>query len=121
MRYPSHHNIYKLYFHFNCSKFVVGEIDLPTYLPTYLLTYLPRHSNTLEQLEREHTGVNHVKLERWYKSFPTNPVELHISVDVSEKAYGAVAYIKTINNGIVSCNFLLAPISKLSLTILSVN
>ena len=36
LRYPSHHNIFKLYFHFICSKFVVNKIDLPTYLPTYL-------------------------------------------------------------------------------------
>ena len=33
MRYPNHHNFYKIYFHFDCCKFVVGEIDLPTYLP----------------------------------------------------------------------------------------
>ena len=32
LHYPSHHNIYKLYFNFNCCKFVVGETNLPTYL-----------------------------------------------------------------------------------------
>ena len=52
--------------------------------------------------------LNNVKIEQWYKSFSTNPVELHIFADASEKAYGAVAYIKTINNGNVSCNFVLA-------------
>ena len=66
--------------------------------------------------------LNNVKIEQWYKSFSTNPVELHIFADASEKAYGAVAYIKTINNGNVSCNFVLAksrltPINKPSLTI----
>ena len=35
LRYSSHHNICKLYFHFNYEKFVSGKIDLPTYLPTY--------------------------------------------------------------------------------------
>ena len=34
LRYPSHHNIYKLYLPFNCNKFVVCEMDLPTYLST---------------------------------------------------------------------------------------
>ena len=67
-------------------------------------------------------NLNSVKIERWYKSFSTNPVELHIFADASEKAYGAVAYIKTINNGNISCNFMLAksrltPINKPSLTI----
>ena len=68
-------------------------------------------------------NLNDVKIERWYKSFSTHPVELHIFADASEKAYGAVAYIKAINNGNVSCNFVLAksrltPINKPSLTIL---
>ena len=58
--------------------------------------------------------LNNVKIEQWYKSFSTNPVELHIFADASEKANGAVAYIKTINNGNVSCNFVLAK-SKLTL------
>ena len=67
-------------------------------------------------------NLNDVKIERWYKSFSTNPVELHIFVDASEKAYGAVVHIKAINNGNVSCNFVLAksrltPINKPSLTI----
>ena len=66
-------------------------------------------------------NLNDVKIERWYKSFSANPVELHIFADASEKAYGPVAYIKTINNGNVSCNFVLAksrltPINKPSLT-----
>ena len=43
--------------------------------------------------------LNNVKIEWWYKSFSTNPVELHIFADASEKAHGAVAYIKTVNNG----------------------
>ena len=59
-------------------------------------------------------NLNHVKIERWFKYFSTNPVELHIFADASEKANGAVAYIKTINNGNVSCNFVLAK-SKLTL------
>ena len=37
MRYPSHHNIYKLIFNFDCGKFVVCHIDPPSYLPTYLV------------------------------------------------------------------------------------
>ena len=37
LRYPSDHNFYKIYLHFSCCKFVVGELDLPTYLPTYLM------------------------------------------------------------------------------------
>ena len=32
LHYPSHHNIFKLYFHFNYCEFVVGKIDVPTYL-----------------------------------------------------------------------------------------
>ena len=32
LHYPSHYNFYRLYFHFNCFKFVVGVTDLPTYL-----------------------------------------------------------------------------------------
>ena len=65
-------------------------------------------------------NLSDVKIEQWYKSFSTHPVELHIFADASEKAYGAVAYIKAINN--VSCNFVLAksrltPINKPSLTI----
>ena len=37
MFYPSHHDFYKLYFHFNFCKFVVGEIDIPTYLSGNIL------------------------------------------------------------------------------------
>ena len=67
-------------------------------------------------------NLNNVKIERWYKSFSTNPVELHIFADASEKVYGPVVYIKTMNNGNVSCNFVsaksrLTPINKPSLTI----
>ena len=67
-------------------------------------------------------NLNHVKIERWFKYSSTNPVELHRFADASEKANGAVAYIKTINNGNVNCNFVLAksrltPINKPSLTI----
>ena len=66
--------------------------------------------------------LNHVKIERWYEFFSRNSVELQIFADASKKAYGAVVYIKTINNGNVSCNFALAkarltPINKPSLTI----
>ena len=66
--------------------------------------------------------LNDAEIKRWYKSYSTNPVELHIFADASEKAYGAVAYIKTIKNGNVNCNFVLAEsrlttINKLSLTV----
>ena len=43
---------------------------------------------------------------------------MHIFVDASEKAYRAVRYIKTNNNGNVSCKSRLTPLTnKLSLTI----
>ena len=52
--------------------------------------------------------LNNVKVKRWYKSFSKNRVELHIFSDGSEKACGAVTYIKKINNDNLSCNFVLA-------------
>ena len=66
--------------------------------------------------------LNYVKTERWHKYFFTDPVELHIFADASEKAYGTLVYIKTINYGSISCNFVLTksrltPINKPSLTI----
>ena len=66
--------------------------------------------------------LNYVKTERWHKYFFTDPVELHIFADASVKAYGTLVYIKTINYGSISCNFVLTksrltPINKPSLTI----
>ena len=76
----------------------------------------------MEHLETEHTGFKRCR-NRAYKYFCTNPVELHIFTDASEKADEAVVYIKIITNGNINCNSELAklrltPISKPSLTIL---
>ena len=60
---------------------------------------IPEKFDHLDLVYHFTVHLNNAKLKQWYKSFSTNPVKAF----VSEKAYGVLAYIQTINNGNVSC------------------
>ena len=72
----------------------------------------PLPENVLKQFKQWQEGlssIKHISIPRWFgfAKSTRDEVELHVFSDASMKAFGAVAYFRTVNAGNVNCTFII--------------
>ena len=87
-------------------KFIIQElwrrrIDWDETLPSDLLIRWKQWRATM-------ASISELSISRWYGANQSSYQELHIFADASEKAYGAVAYLKILSKSITSVSFVIA-------------